>query len=29
MKNLLSIFGKKDDGEIVSKTGILTNPGID
>lgn len=27
MKNLLSIFGKKDDGEIVSKSGILTNSG--
>ena len=27
MKNLLSIFGKKDDGEIVGKSGILTNPG--
>lgn len=27
MKNLLSIFGKKDDGEIVSQSGILTNPG--
>jgi len=27
MKNLLSIFGKKDDGEIIGKSGILTNPG--
>ena len=27
MKNLLSIFGKKDDGEIVGKSGILTTPG--
>ncbi len=27
MKNLLGIFGKKDDGEIVGKSGILTKPG--
>lgn len=27
MKSLLSIFGKKDDGGIVGKPGILTNPG--
>ena len=27
MKNLLSIFGKKDDGEIDCQSGILTNPG--
>lgn len=27
MKNLLSIFGKKDEGEIVSKSGILINSG--
>ena len=27
MKSLLSIFGKKDDGEIVGKPGILTKPG--
>ncbi len=27
MKNLLSIFGRKDDGEIIGKSGILTNRG--
>ena len=27
MKNLLSIFGKMDNSEIVSKLGILNKPG--
>ena len=27
MKNLLSIFGKKDDSEINHKSGILNKPG--
>jgi len=27
MKNLLNIFGKKDDWELVSKSRILNNPG--
>lgn len=27
MKNLLGIFGKKDDLEVVSKPGILNKPG--
>lgn len=27
MKNLLGIFGKKDDSEINNKSGILNKPG--